>query len=218
MTTVNDPHSLREEIEVAYKASGNTLGWRLLYSPASVLSHANVAFIGLNPGGDQIQPEHPDISTQVGSAYEDEAWGGYPPGESPLQRQVQALFGRLRIRPDQVLAGNLVPFRSPTWKSLVGRDDALAFGSNLWTEILAAARPSLVISMGNETTFALARLLDVKHPARREVGWGRVTATRGVSADAATMLIGLPHLSRFRIITRPESARRLSGIFGEWWS
>jgi hypothetical protein len=72
------PAQLRERIEEAYRASGNRLGYRFLYSPASVLDGAEVALIGLNPGGTYAPPEHAEFCMEEGkSAYRDEAWEGY---------------------------------------------------------------------------------------------------------------------------------------------
>ncbi len=204
--------TLKARIEEAYAKSGNTLGWRLLASPESTLSGAKVAFIGLNPGGSAVDAEHSVFAMPEGqSAYVDESWAGNAAGESPLQRQVRALFDRLDVAPDAVLAGNLVPFRSPDWVSLVDPKGSLAFGKELWSGILRQAGASIVITMGGETTKAVADLLSVQNMTRHSVGWGNITAQRG-SFDAGT-LIGLPHLSRFGVMSRAASSDHLNNLF-----
>lgn len=215
MRNRTDHAELVERIERAYRASGNQLGWRLLASPADVLEGADVAFLGLNPGG-RIRPlDHAEFAMSSGSAYVNEQWADHPAGCSPLQRQVRALFEGLAVEPESVLAGNLVPFRSPDWASLENKKKAIEFGSELWRELLARARPKLVIGMGREVTKALTASLDTSNEERVLVGWG---ATTGIRADFSSgTLIGLPHLSRFGIMLRPESQQGLRKLFRDHW-
>lgn len=208
--------NLRLRIEAAYARSGNTCGWRLLASPSSVLERAEVAFIGLNPGG-SIQPDdHAELAMSQGSAYVLEAWGGsQQPGASPLQKQVRALFEGLSVEPERVLAGNLVPFRSPSWDCLVNPDFSLQFGELLWTDILERARPTLVIGMGRKLLAPLSRILGATDHHVIPVGWGRISALEATFPGGK--LVVLPHLSRFGIVTRAESASALRTLFEDRW-
>ena len=165
-----DRHTFERQIKAAYRASGNDLGWRFLYSPEGVLDGAEVAFIGLNPGGTSRPADYAEFCMTEGSAYQRESWADFPPGQSPLQRQVLLLFERLGVRTERVLDGNLVPFRSPSWDRLPSRAQALCFGCSIWREVLGQARPSLVISMGRVTNEALAAMLGIKRP-RRDPAW-----------------------------------------------
>lgn len=207
---------LVERIKAAYEISGNKRGWRLLASPKPVLDKADVAFIGLNPGG-SIQPAgHAEFAMQSGSAYAVETWGkSTEPGTSPLQIQVQALFEKLRVHPDQVLAGNLVPFRSPSWKRLENRSYSIHFGEMLWADILTRAQPSLVIGMGKEILLPLSRILCASNQQSIPVNWGNVSAIKASFSGGS--LVVLPHLSRFGIVTRAASADALRAVFGEHW-
>jgi hypothetical protein len=123
--------------------------------------------------------------------------------DGKLQRQVLALFKKIGERPEAVLAGNLVPFRSPSWKALPDRERALAFGKSIWKDILAEVHPQLVIGMGGVAFKALGAILGVRDTERIPVDWGSVCGKRGSFAGGT--LIGIPHLSRFPIITRAES-------------
>lgn len=188
------------------------MGWRLLASPSSTLERSKIAFIGLNPGGSSVDAEHSVFAMPEGqSAYVDESWAGHSAGKSPLQRQVLALFERLNVEPHDVLAGNLVPFRSSDWASLVDPKGAIGFGKELWSGILKQARPSIVITMGGETTKAVADLLNVQDLSRHSVGWGSITAQRGTFDSG--VFFGLPHLSRFGVMTRTASADHLDKLF-----
>lgn len=205
--------AIQEAYEIRRRRYPNSaLGWRLLYSPRRVLLGARVAFIGFNPGGRSIDPTHGEFSTEAGSAYrkEVEDWG---PGSS-LQEQVIALFHRLDVEPKDVLAGNLVPFRSPSEDSLEGTSEAITFGKNLWKEILAGVRPSLVVSMGVRTNREIASLLLVHDAKRYPTGWGNYTASRGNFAGGTW--IGLPHLSRFSIMKRRASQAEMNELFKDF--
>lgn len=204
---------LRARIKAAYEVSGNALGWRFLASPEDTLRTAEVAFLGLNPGGREAPQEHPTFCVAQGSAYSDEIWAGYPVGQHPLQKQVLALFQTLDVEPNRVLAGNLVPFRSPNWKSLKNRNEALRFGKALWVDVFERVRPKLVIGMGAEANRALCDLLKVRDLKSVQVNWGRVSARKGEFHDGGRF-VGLPHLSRFQIMTREASARAIRDLFG----
>jgi hypothetical protein len=210
-----DPRRLEAEIQEFYDAQlvdgalANRLGWRLLYSPERVLEGARVAFLGFNPGGSHIDPRHGVFATPRGSAYrrDIESWGT----ASKLQDQALALFRRLRVKPEDVLAGNLVPLRSPSEAELRNKERAIGFGIKIWTQILAAVNPPIVISLGNSTNEIVSRLVGARDVRKVEVGWGTITASRG-EFDGG-IWIGLPHLSRFAIMTRRESAKALDLLF-----
>lgn len=205
-TLVSD---LEERIRLAYEESENHLGWRFLYSPATVLSGAETAFVGLNPGGSVAEPDM--FATEVGSAYCCEHWCGAERGQSPLQKQVQAIFERLGVSPEKVLAGNFVPFRSPDWHSLKQPAQALEFGRLLWRDVLSIAKPRVIITMGALVTKEMAAMLGVKPIQKIPIGWGSVSASR--SGAKGVTLIGLPHLSRYRVMGRHESREGVDRLF-----
>ena len=207
--------ALKLRISTAYMESKNSCGWRLLASPSSVLEGADVAFIGLNPGGSSQPDDHAEFAMKQGSAYVVEAWGGCQPGTSPLQQQVRALFTGLSVKPESVLAGNLVPFRSPSWKNLERKDFSQKFGESLWADILQRGRPGLVIGMGRDVFAPLSRILGATGIQTVAVGWGNVSAMKATFPGGS--LVVLPHLSRFGFVTREKSAGALRSLFGERW-
>ena len=198
---------IENNIEQAYRKSGNALGWRFLYSPRSVLEKATVAFIGLNPGGSSENPDHGDFDMISGSAYALEDWGK----SSKLQVQVLTLFERLNVSPDEVLAGNLVPFRSKSWDELEGKAEALRFGKSLWSQILDHARPRIIVSMGQVTNEAVCQILRVQNSHSMPIGWGHCKGHRGEHGGG--IWVGLPHLSRFTIMNRAASQQPLDELF-----
>ncbi len=203
---------LRRTIVEGYRRLGMRRGWRLLYSPKDVLDDADVAFIGLNPGGHTADAAHGEFSTSQGSAYVLETWEGKSaPGHAPLQCQARLLFRQLGVPPERVLAGNLVPYRSRSWQTLPHRREALAVGRTIWTDILQRAEPGLVIAMGAVVWQALSRMLAVGDVKTYPLGWGKVVA-RSARFEHGR-LIGLPHLSRYRVFGRSRSEQALGALF-----
>jgi hypothetical protein len=187
---------LERRIQEEYLARGDSLGWRLLYSPEACLDGARVALVGINPGGDRIPPDHAVFAMPRGSAYEIEVW------RSRVQGRVRTLLALLKERAEDVLAGNLVPFRSPTWAALHDRKGALRFGTSIWTPILERARPQLIIAMGREVRKAIKPIVgayDTRSVALND--GGTVRGERGPCRFG--VFVGIPHLSRFAAMGRP---------------
>ena len=205
-------NDLVDQIDAEYRQRGDTLGWRWLYSPRQTLSTARVALVGLNPSGGSHKP--PIASCDDGNAYANESWSGLPPGHAKLQRQVLSLFSCLDVSPDEVLTGNLVPFRSRSWEALAKRPSAVTFGQQLWRQVFAEHTPELVITMGNTARDALVEVLDARDRKYVTVNWGGLVGTRWVLPGGGR-LVGLPHLDRFDIVTRPASQSALEELFSK---
>lgn len=211
--TADRPYEAR--IQEFYAAGPYSLGWRFLYGSERTLLNPEVVLLGLNPGGRECPDDHGEYSCVTGSAYRVESWKGKPPGTELLQREILALFDALGASPDEVLAGNLVPFRSPSWDDLPDRKQALEFGTELWREIIQASKPDLIVCLGAivfEGCLSMGRPNDV---TRFGFDWGNYSIKR--AEFGGTTLIGLPHLSRFPIVTRPASQPGLRRAFGDFW-
>jgi len=213
-TTVN---TYTDRIEDAYTRLGHHLGWAFLYTPAATLNAGTrLAFVGLNPGGDTFQP--PFASREDGNAHRlDRWWNG---GLSPLQVQVCRMYAEIATHlsvpgpklMDETLSTNLCPFRSPDEARLANRAASLQFSEALWRDIFAQVNPKAVICLGGTVETALGRVLtgagaELTSRQERPVGWGEVTysLTRYQHGDRTTLLVRLPHLSRFGIFGRPAS-------------
>lgn len=200
-------------IDAEYRLRGHRLGWRLLASPWETTRGAKVAFIGLNPGGGSDDGTHPALCTDACSAYEAESWAGHPPGRAPLQKQVLALFRMLGVAPQEVLAGNIIPFRSRSLDALGHRAEALRFGREIWRTLLHRASPELVVAMGKDSYLTLSEILRAAPEAEFPAGWGRQVIR--VARGPHCRLVGMPHLSRFPIVTRPQSRAAIMQAFGD---
>jgi hypothetical protein len=207
-------------IQEAYDRLDHRLGWRFLATPADTLApETELAFVGLNPAGSTYEP--PLFSTEQGNAYRVERWGadGRP---TALQVQVCRMYGEIaKGAPgspspshlmDATLAAHFCPFRSPGWASLHSRQESIEFSAALWRDILDVANPRVLICLG-DAGIHLARVLEDKgahlriEPEVIWTGWGAITCALAhyASPRGSTLLVRLPHLSRFKIFGRPQS-------------
>jgi hypothetical protein len=201
-----------DTIAAEYTRLGHTLGWRFLTSPRkTLLPHAPVTLLSLNPGGGRPDPSHGAGSCEAGSAYLHESWGR-PAGQAPLQIQVRALFDWLGSDPDDSLSAHFIPFRSPSYEALPARQASWTFAVRLWRHILSQVHPTLVVCLGSEVERGLR---DVWGAPDREsehvsVGWGAYTASLATYGDI--VLLRLPHLSRFAVFGREASKAPLATL------
>jgi hypothetical protein len=209
-----------EAITQAYSSLGHGLGWRFLYTPARTLAPgAPLLVVGLNPGGDE-DPGRPQLSVETGNAYRVEPWGAN--GQlNPLQLQVCALYERLAeylpdcdrdTLMDISLSANFCPFRSPSWAALPSKRESVAFSQDLWSRVLDTTIPPALICLTDLPARYIAGSLQkvnwrVAEEQIIKVGWGSVTCSIRTLTRMGdeTVLVRLPHLSRFRIIGRAES-------------
>ena len=224
--------SLVAGIEVAYRDLGHTRDWRFLCGPRTTLSKSPaVALVTANPGGGHHTAGHGRESCESGSAYITEQWGAAP-GTHNLQRQIRALFGLIAeklgdgVSGDDLLNQSLtayyIPFRSPRLSELVNAKRSIAFAEEMWATILANHIPKLIVTI-DHTAFrgisaAIAknqgRLVGVETYA---TGWGNISATKHhyqLADEQQTALLRLPHLSTFKLFSRPECSSKLDQIIG----
>jgi hypothetical protein len=200
------------DIEKEYRRLGYRLGWRFITCPNENAATSKLLLVTLNPAGREVHG--PSWSQELGSAYRVESWGGYPSGESPLQRQILQMFVFLGLRDSEVFSAHYVPFRSPSWAELDHKVEAEAVGIRLWQWLKPRVHFDRIVCVGKDKpASALAALFDAKFDASVGLGWGNVTADRYVLSDGRP-LIALPHLSRFAVFGRKQSNQPLRELFG----
>ena len=190
---------------------GYRLGWSLLACPWANLDAPDVALITRNPGGSDYEPRH--LSNETGSSYVIESWLGRPAGQAPLQRQVQGLYRVAGVDPHSVLAGYLVPFRSPSWDALEHKAEALQFGVALWRELLGDHRPRITFTISEVVFNEVRAMFDGEATSKVPAGWGN--ASIRVSDYDGGRLIGLPHLSRYQLFGDPMRETIVAGIIAD---
>ena len=222
------------DIDSAYRQLGHRLGWRFLTGPKATLSPGTaVALITLNPGGEWEPPEHPRASSEAGSSYRIEAWPGHHAGQAPLQRQIQALMQEVAKRVGfcgsedefldrHVLTAHFVPFRSPRFESLAHPKESLAFAHSLWQKILKSWMPRIIITIDRKAFDGLSKILTARAGAKivaseaLPTGWGHYTGDivqlSGLRSGELLTLIRLPHLSTFKLFSRPECGPHVAAL------
>jgi hypothetical protein len=222
-----------EEIEHAYDQLGYELGWRFLSVSRAVLDgRVRIAFVTLNPGGKQIPVDHPTASCEDGASYLVERWRGNPPGQAPLQIQVQKLFQGLANQTgfqanseglmERSLIGHYIPFRSPRFEDLPHQEEAIAVGRRVWGRLLRHARPRLVICLGRKVQSELRILLHHElNGIQRNIqslpsGWGdmEIDIDTYESSGEVMRLLYLPHLSTFKLFSRDACGDPMNAVLG----
>lgn len=171
--------------------------------------HAARLLLGtLNPEGDR---QHgPAWSQEVGSACVVEAWPPYGRGQSPIQRQVRAMFAVAGVRPEEAFSAHPLPFRSPSREALNRRAQSVAFARTLWRWLPPQVPARLVVCIGREVGREMSSSPGIRELAPSPVGRGNVTASAGEAGDGRRLVV-LPHLSRYQLVGRPQSDRPCAG-------
>lgn len=192
----------RTDIQREYERLGYDRGWSFLYVPEARLRTAEVALVGLNPGGSEDgggQWDQPE-----GNAYALQKWAKDNRSWSPLQHQVAALLDAIGARQEDILAAQFIPFRSPRLASLARPGEARAFGRKLWRWALEQTPAKRFFCLGNDVTDELVALSGAKLEAEFSTSWGQGTREqkfrRYVAGDR--VFVRLPHLSSYRVFDR----------------
>ncbi|MCB1537385.1 MAG: hypothetical protein H6865_03915 [Rhodospirillales bacterium] len=208
---------LAAEIDKNYAVLGHQSCWTFLYTPQETFrTNQKLAFIGLNPGGAADQNYKNLISCEDGNAYLVSDWeNGYPPRNSPLQLQIQALYkGIASHRPQEdyekmmndSLAMNFIPYRSQSFAKLKNKNETLKFCQGLLEESLEYTQPQVTITMDKLAYAAVIKAFKKLYPdteiqtEHEQIGWGKVEYEITTLLDAQKRLIvRIPHLSRYKI-------------------
>lgn len=213
-TLDDEPIVKAAQIEMEYRRLGYECGWRFLTCPRDHMKQSKLLLVGLNPGGSRHDPMG-SWSQECGSAYRVESWDNKPIGKSRLQLQMQAMFRLLGLNDEDVFSAQFVPFRSPSWKALKHKAEAIRFAEKLWEWLLPQVSFERVVVMGkNDAAKAMAWLLKASLETSLPVGWGKQTADRYRLPDGR-LLIALPHPSRFGIFDRGKSLADVQKLFFE---
>lgn len=169
-----------------------------------------VIIVGLNPGGTLLNDPILDAhwAPATGSTWVDFAWGGHLPGETSLQRQVRRMAELLQVDLRETFSAQFIPFRSPRWEELDRKEEALLFGRKLWQWVLSESPAHLIVCIGKRVSAPeLATIWHAQLERQVPAEWGKVTIDVYRNRETDKMVVGLPHLSTFRMFGRPASER-----------
>lgn len=194
--TVN---SVFEELSKLAAANELREGFHLLYNPWELLVEAKVVFLSLNPGRAPAGKEVELVCEPLGNSYDLEREST----KSPLTAQYLQLLELLELSPSEVLTGAYVPFRSNRWVDLTDsqKTACLGFARNFWANYLKDKE--LVICCGSLVFDEAYKLLGcgvdkVSVPS----GWGRTQIKLAKFNAGKSKLVGLPHLSSYKLLSR----------------
>lgn len=184
-------------------------GYKLLYCPWATISNSSVAFISLNPGSMPSGMEENLVSDERGNSYFVEK--EYT--KSPLTAQFLKMAEFLAIKPESILTGVIHPFRSNRWKdfSKEQQKSGLRIGAEFWSLALSS-NIKTIVTVGNETFNQVSRLTNSEYVDSIFSGWGKCHVQR-YQTDTGCKLIKLPHLSSYKLFSRPQCHEALSRIF-----
>ncbi|EYD74062.1 hypothetical protein Rumeso_04433 [Rubellimicrobium mesophilum DSM 19309] len=187
-------------------------GLKFVYGPWSTLDTGHVAFLSLKPGTAPPGADLRAVSDERGNSYEVER----TTTGSPITGQFLALTELLGVRPREVLTGVVTPFRAVAWGNLTVRqkDGALALGREFWAGPLARPDLRLIVAVSQEAADLIITLTGATAESEISAGWGHLCLRRYRTCDGRA-IVHLPHLSRFRLLSRAASRDALALAFGE---
>ena len=184
-------------------------GYKILYVPWEALGQSDTVFLSLNPGRPPHGAALDTLSDERGNSYEVERMTT----ASPITAQFLALAELLRLKPRDILTGTVAPFRSNRWKTLstTQRNTALAIGTEFWRQAFSLKRPKRVIACCPEAAQVAIDILGGKAELTISSGWGNTSLRRYRASDGA-VIAQIPHLSTFKLLSRPECREPLRTI------
>lgn len=190
-------------------------GFKFLYCPAETISRAEVAFISLNPGRPPDQVSMREITDERGNTYEVEST--YT--KSPITKQFLALSNFINKKPSQILTGVAFPFRSNRWKDLTNtqKSRGLELGKMFWLDMLSKSNLKLLILCAEEVKIIFNKDLDMKIDCEISANWSNIKLRR-YTTNRRLEVIQLPHLSTYKLFSRPESESALKEIFSNYFN
>ena len=154
---------------------------RVFYSNFHTLKEGDFSIFGYNPGGSPLyentlikdELKDPKYLNPWFNAYIDESWHRINPftkrpmtikaGEDALQKSIQFIFNEI-IEYDlrKVYATNLIFIRSQSSYDISNWKDLAEKCWHIHEEILKVVNPRVILSFGRDTSYFLAKNLDIK--------------------------------------------------------
>ena len=191
------------KIEAAYRFER---GYKLLYCPWETLDHHKLVFLSLNPGARTPRGSDPieqGVSDERGNSYEVEQFNS----RSPISDQFLRLCAFMAVAPAEVLTGVVAPFRSASWEALTvrQRDASMDFGQRFWDRALRLSPHNAgIIVCSRRAANLVVSLLGASLEKELGTGWGHYRIRRYRTKEDR-LIVGLPHLSRFKLFGRAKS-------------
>jgi hypothetical protein len=189
-------------------------GFKMVFSPWNLLDRARIAFLSLKPGRPPDNADLRVVSDERGNSYEIER----TVTKSPITEQFLKMAERLGVRPGAILSGVVAPFRGNRWEDLSPEQQqaSLALGRRFWEQPLNRPGLTTIVAVSEEAAKLVADVTEARKVDEFSAGWG-VQKIRVARTRKGATVIHLPHLSTFKLFSRPESEAPLARAFGDVW-
>ncbi len=186
---------------------GYSDGFKLLFCPWRVIETAEALFLSLNPGNDPSGELMRVASDERGNSYLVKREARH----SPMALQYEKLCELIGEDPEGVLAGALMPYRTPKWQK---RRDApnIEIAAEFWKAIIMGGRVKQVFCMGRDVEEAVVSLTEASFETEIPANWSDYTIRRHVTPDGVKVF-GLLHFSTFKMLSRPACVEQLHELF-----
>lgn len=188
-------------------ALGYSDGFKLLFCPWDRIGTARSLFLSLNPGNDPSGEHMRVASDERGNSYLVERQARH----SPIAAQYVQLCQFLGRDAEAMLAGTLMPFRTPRWEPRRDRPN-LGLARPFWRAVFETGRLREVFCMGRDAEREAVRLAGARLDMEIPANWGNLTIRR-YSTAAGMRLYGLLHLSTYKMFGRPDCLPQLARLF-----
>lgn len=197
----------------------------VLLSAEATLRPADLYFIGINPGGEdlgsygQLPLIHESLAmSRMGCNAFDQDWSredaGYAPGQAPMQRRFKHIAARLGKAYGEIAATNLTFTRSRSVGSHPGMAAELGHCLRVHARFLDVVRPTTIWLMGSTGEIGNAMRLGVAQEDWQPSGYHNWTIGRGKVdfCGREYRLCHTPHLSFWDPEKNPDA---LAHAFGD---
>jgi len=188
----------------------------ILYSSYKTLKPGALYILGFNPGGeggDTLKENIDSMLTRESNSYLDEEWennnGSWEKGEAPLQKRLIWLTKELGYNLREICASNLIFIKSQNQKSI---DYNIAM--KCWPiheEILKLVKPKVILTFGNSNTspyhFLHSKYKGEEFSEQSGHGNWLIKSFETRINEQKTVVIGLPHLSRYSPVNKDHVIR-----------
>lgn len=194
----------------------------VIYSSHHTLKKGDIYLLGLNPGGAgfiKIREHLNGMLIREENSYLDESWGK---GASPLQQRINWLLEKLGYNTWEVCASNLI-FVTSKNAGLINFGLA-GYCWNFHEHVLNIVQPETIICYGNSVLSPFMFIhemygIDGKNKVAIETfDYGdKIVKCKHFKCriqGRETLIIGLPHLSRFEIIGKGALIEHIKRLMG----
>ena len=190
-------------------------GFKLVYGKWSTLYNAETAFLTMHPGTNTpVNLEQPEeVSDERGNTFVAEKYTT----RSGITSQFLALMDLLRLNPDEVLTGVMIPFRMYSWDdcTVVQKNMSRQIAQEFWAAPLLESSIKRIIICSNpvrDIIISMTQAKLVKMVASNRKG---ANLRLYVTPNNNLPIVHLPSLNRFRLLSNSVTKQTLQEFFAD---